>query len=70
MRGSWARRWFDPLRLAAYAVCLFVALPILVVLASSVTAANYVTFPPQGLSVRWYGAVLRDAHLSRPCASA
>ena len=63
MRGSWAHRWFDPLRLAAYAVCLFVALPILVVLASSMTAANYVTFPPQGLSVRWYGAVLRDAHL-------
>ncbi|MCO5089578.1 ABC transporter permease [Bosea sp. (in: a-proteobacteria)] len=41
-------------------VCVFLVTPIAVVLLSSLTAAEYVTFPPQGLSLRWYVAVLQN----------
>lgn len=41
-------------------VCIFLIAPIAVVLLSSLTAADYVTFPPMGLSLRWYIAVLRN----------
>lgn len=32
----------------------FLLAPIVVVLLASITSANYVSFPPQGLSLRWY----------------
>jgi putative spermidine/putrescine transport system permease protein len=41
-------------------VCLFLAAPILVVLLSSLTAADYVSFPPVGVSLRWYAEVLQS----------
>ena len=34
--------------------CVFLVVPIAVVFLSSLTAADYVTFPPQGISARWY----------------
>jgi putative spermidine/putrescine transport system permease protein len=45
-----------PTALGAFSVLvyLFVLAPIVVVLASSLTAADYTSFPPQGLSLRWY----------------
>lgn len=52
-----------PLRLVAYLVSLFVALPVLIVVTSSLTAAKFITFPPQGLTLRWYADVLGDARL-------
>jgi putative spermidine/putrescine transport system permease protein len=51
--------------LIAYGICVFVSLPILVVVVSSLTAASYVTFPPQGLTLKWYADVLTDARLMR-----
>lgn len=54
-----------PSRLVAYAIAVFIAMPIMIVLASSLTAANYVTFPPQGLTLRWYGEVLQDVQVMR-----
>jgi putative spermidine/putrescine transport system permease protein len=39
-------------------VLAFVLGPLVVVAAVSFTAGDYVTFPPQGLSLRWYEAVL------------
>lgn len=52
-------RW---LRLAtAAALVLIVAyllVPLLVVVGVSFTAADYISFPPQGLSLRWYAKVL------------
>jgi putative spermidine/putrescine transport system permease protein len=38
-------------------VYAFVLAPIAVVLASSLTAADYTSFPPEGLSLRWYLAI-------------
>jgi putative spermidine/putrescine transport system permease protein len=38
---------------------LFLALPTLVVLAASFTAGTIVTFPPQGLSLRWYAELVQ-----------
>lgn len=39
-------------------VCLFILAPILVVLGASLTAAEYTSFPPVGLSLRWYREIL------------
>lgn len=38
-------------------VYAFVLAPIIVVLLSSLTAAEYTSFPPEGLSLRWYLAI-------------
>jgi putative spermidine/putrescine transport system permease protein len=37
---------------------LFLALPTLVVLVASFTAGEIISFPPEGLSLRWYAALL------------
>jgi putative spermidine/putrescine transport system permease protein len=55
----------EPLRIVAYGVSLLVALPILIILVSSLTAASYVTFPPQGYTLKWYAQVLRDPYVMR-----
>ncbi|MBI2203699.1 MAG: ABC transporter permease [Candidatus Rokubacteria bacterium] len=39
------------------AVYAFVMAPIVVVLLASLTAAEYTSFPPEGLSLRWYLAI-------------
>lgn len=48
------------LALFAIVVCLFLIGPILVVLLSSLTAVDYVSFPPVGWSLRWYVEVMRS----------
>ena len=46
------------------ATVLFMVLPLMVVVASSLTAGNFLTFPPQGFSLRWYAQALStDAYL-------
>ncbi|MBN9039399.1 MAG: ABC transporter permease [Rhizobiales bacterium] len=42
--------------LAAYCILiyLFLAAPIIIVVGASFNAGNFLTFPPQGLSLRWY----------------
>lgn len=40
-------------------VCAFILAPIVVVLGSSLTAAEYTSFPPHGISLRWYVEILR-----------
>ena len=49
------------LRVAAYGVAAFVAIPVIVVIGSSLTKSGYVTFPPLGLSLKWYADALGDA---------
>jgi putative spermidine/putrescine transport system permease protein len=39
---------------------LYLALPLLVVIAISFTATEYLRFPPQGLTLRWYWQVVSD----------
>lgn len=41
-------------------VCVFVAAPLLIVVAVSVNDALYTFFPPRGFSLRWYGEVLGE----------
>ena len=43
---------------------LYLALPLLVVIAISFTATEYLRFPPQGLTLRWYWQVLSALFLS------
>lgn len=50
-----------PLLLALAALLLvFLLLPVAVVLLASVSASDYLTVPPQGLTLRWFAAVLAD----------
>ncbi len=45
-------------RLAYLSVFVFLLAPVVVVAATSLSDANTVAFPPSGLSLRWYGALL------------
>jgi len=60
----WGQR--SALLLGAFtiAVCIFLISPILVVFLSSLTTVEYVSFPPVGLSLRWYGEVLSNDEFS------
>lgn len=51
------------LGLVAGFTLIFLALPIIAVLASSVTAKLVPQFPPQSFSLKWYSAVFRDKQL-------
>jgi len=46
-----ARRWLGAFTFLA---CLCAVAPVLVIVIESFTSANYVAFPPPGLSVKWY----------------
>jgi putative spermidine/putrescine transport system permease protein len=61
MEHTPATRWV--IRGIAYTVVAFVIVPILVVVGSSLTATGYVTFPPVGVSLKWYADVLADARI-------
>ncbi len=41
-------------------VILFIVAPLIVVIGGSFTATSYVAFPPQGLTLHWYAALLQD----------
>ena len=47
-------------RTVACIMYVLLALPIVVVVASSFTTSNYIQFPPAGLTLRWYGEILND----------
>jgi len=53
-----------PARIAVRFVALialgFLLLPLVVIIGSSMTSTDYLSFPPQGLTLKWYGAVLAD----------
>lgn len=61
MRGR-GRRLLGSLILAAggVAALLFLLGPLAVIVAVSLTASEYLRFPPTGLSLRWYAAFLGD----------
>jgi putative spermidine/putrescine transport system permease protein len=46
------------LRISVAAVYLFLLLPIVIVVVASFNAAEYLSFPPVGLSLRWYVSFL------------
>ena len=42
------------------AMLLFIAAPLLVTMSLSVSDTQFVSFPPKGFTLAWYGKVLRD----------
>ena len=40
-----------------FCICCFAPAAVLVILIESITAANYVSFPPVGFSLRWYAEI-------------
>ena len=54
-RPGWER--FSPLRILAGAVVIFLFAPLVVVLITSFSNADTLSFPPEGFSVRWYQQV-------------
>lgn len=57
MRDGWV------LRLVTYLVCLFVVIPVLVVVGASLTNSSFMSFPPAGLTVKWYGHAMLSMEL-------
>jgi putative spermidine/putrescine transport system permease protein len=53
----------DLLRIFAWLVVLFMLLPIAVSLPVALTAGTRIAFPPEGVSLRWFEAILGDAVL-------
>ena len=45
--------------LVVAATVVFLALPIVALIVMSFSAAEYITFPPIGFSLKWYGRILR-----------
>jgi len=43
------------------AIAIFMLVPLVVVIASSVSASEFLVFPPSGVSLRWYGEVLSSS---------
>ncbi len=43
-----------------FAVCTYLVLPTLAVVPVSFTASDYITFPPEGFSLRWYQAFVGE----------
>ena len=50
-----------PLVAGGVALALFLFLPFLVLLATSWTGGQFLTFPPQGFSLQWYGSLFTDS---------
>ncbi len=50
------RLWRHAANLVALVVCLFLMLPLAVVVLFSFSERSYFSFPPEGFSVRWYRA--------------
>jgi putative spermidine/putrescine transport system permease protein len=55
-----------PLRLYVAAMVVFLLAPVLVVIMVAFTPAEFVTFPPPGLSLRWFDKVLSEPEFVRP----
>ena len=43
------------LRVVTYALIALLLVPLGAIVATSFTTLSYVTFPPQGFTLRWYG---------------
>lgn len=53
-----------PLKLLALMMFVFLLAPLLVVLPLSFSGDNFMMFPPTSWSVRWYGAIFKDAKMA------
>jgi putative spermidine/putrescine transport system permease protein len=48
------------IRIVSYAALAYLALPLIVLVGSSLTATSFLAFPPRGLTLAWYGRMLGD----------
>ena len=48
------------IRLVSWVVLAYLVLPLVVILGSSVTASQFLTFPPRGITLHWYQVMLSD----------
>lgn len=60
MMTIWERIGYGCLLTFVWAGIAFLLVPLVVVIAISFTDTAYLTFPPQGFSLKWYGAFLAD----------
>ncbi|MBA4790107.1 MAG: ABC transporter permease [Pseudomonadota bacterium] len=51
------------LNIVAYVVYAVLALPVVFVVGASFTSAGYLSFPPQGLSLRWWNVMVNDREM-------
>lgn len=56
-------------RIIAYMAALFALTPGLIVLLASLTAGNSLAFPPQGLSLKWFGVLFAGPEFLRALAT-
>lgn len=49
------------LRIYVAALCLFLLAPIVTITVAALTAGGYVSFPPQGLTFRWYAGIIHQS---------
>lgn len=54
------------LSLYVLAIALFLLAPVAIVVVAAFTDGDFVTFPPQGTSLRWFAKVLGDAQFMLP----
>ncbi|CEJ12035.1 Inner membrane ABC transporter permease protein YdcV [bacterium YEK0313] len=47
-------------RLISYAALAYLVLPLAVIVGASLTSSSFLAFPPQGLTLAWYGRMLGD----------
>ena len=66
MSAARVRTWL--LRAWVALVFGFLLLPVVVVVLASLSRTSYLTVPPQGLTLRWFVAVLQDAEYLRAIA--
>ncbi len=48
------------IRILAYATLAYLALPLVVIVGSSLTQTSYLAFPPEGITLAWYGKTFGD----------
>lgn len=48
------------IRVVSWVVLAYLVLPLVVILGSSVTASQFLAFPPRGLTLHWYQVMLSD----------
>jgi putative spermidine/putrescine transport system permease protein len=58
-RGRRSRR-LSPLTIVGVLIYLFLLAPLVVVVVASFNAADFLSFPPRGLSLRWYAAIVQS----------
>ncbi len=58
MIGAAARAWGWALRALVALIYVFILAPIVVVLIASISRTPYLTFPPAGFTLRWFGQII------------